>query len=574
MPTSTTRQRGRRHYSMEQHGQVGNVGQQMGDFFLAATGYRTQSLSYDTHGTTLRLLPGVEFDDDGNRCWAPYRVTDSQLGFGDWIRRYTAVWRAGATGGQKVSFITHDPADPACGPDAEMQSPGFILWSEINRAVKAKQDRGGWAGLLQGGSGRAEELPRPTPVYVAYGALVQRGGKDFTNDRGSIRPPRGLVEGEDIPVVFMKRTAGEALLRELNREVEGYAGDPEDFAARYLHGDPVALSSGKFVHFYRKQDGPPGERQQQQGQGAPAAFAPVAAGGGGQGRTEAGYDVVLWDSYAGIPARLDAFEPYLRQKLQPFDDILSFPTYEEQAQLLADKFPPDVIEYAWRDHPEWIPDSVREKARAMSQTHVAVGGYGMPPQPGADYQPPQPQQPTTPPVSGVWGGGGQSPIPQGQTAPPAAPQTPPQAPTGGFQPQPAQQQQPQQPQSAGPVTDPGLAAGGFPAGPPTPETQAPATQAPAAQAPATQAPAGQPSWTDVPAATTPERQQPSAPTGPPPTPPTPPEPPTVEVPTVEQPAVEVPVPPQPPQPQASPAPDSAHARAQDALARMREQEGR
>jgi hypothetical protein len=78
----------------------------------------------------------------------------------------------------------------------------------------------------------------------------------------------------------------------------------------------------------------------------------------------------------------------VRGKVIQWDDLVHIMPDEEQAALLCDAFPPDVIQYGFRDYPEWITDRVHTKLAAAAPVQ----------QPGVSYQPQAeaaaPQQPT------------------------------------------------------------------------------------------------------------------------------------------------------------------------------------
>src|SRR5690606_20556764 len=138
-----------------------------------------------------------------------------------------------------------------------------------------------------------------------------------------------------------------------------------------------------------------------------------------------GYGLYLEPTYNGTTASLVELEEHVRQRVLPWDDILWFPTPDEQAAMLAERFPADVIMYAFASHPDWIPENVRKQASAQVTFGAPQGGWGVPPA-GQGYPPvaggfgyPQPGAPAMPPVSA--GIPGYPPAPVGVPGyPPAA----------------------------------------------------------------------------------------------------------------------------------------------------------
>lgn len=391
---SSLRQRGRR-YSMATHGHSEQGGRH-GNYVLQSGCGEIWGPAYAAEGTTIRLFP--QFSPDNPETWDPYRFSAEANNFGDWIRRYPAVR---SMGDPSVTFITHDPADEHAAPGAEEMTPGWILYRSIDLAVAKGQDRPGWAALLRGGRGRGAQLPKPSEIYLVQAAIMQYKGRAYN-------PPKGFGPDDKTIVFEMGPSAGLAMLGEFNKVRQGYQGPENDYEAMMEHGDPVSLQHGRFVHFYRLSDGNPLERNT-----APRGWNATTQAERRE-EEQIGYGCVVMPDFRGIPPQLSDYEPLVRSKVRPWDEILWFPTVEEQAQLLADKFPPEVILYAFRDHPEWIPEVVRH--RAVSRTQTAMGGAAVPPGPRGEGTPYE--QGVTPPTGQGWGA---PPTGQGWGAPPADP---------------------------------------------------------------------------------------------------------------------------------------------------------
>jgi hypothetical protein len=496
-----------RAYRFGDHGNS-QYGAREGNYVIKNNQAEIASLAYGDGVTTVRIFPTPNLDNPNE--WEPYRIaSDTQRAsdpnqFGDWIRRYPAVR---STGDPRVTFISYDPADPQH-PDPQTL-PAQLLYNAVNRAIKAHHERPGWAALLQGGQGRGAQLPRPTEIYLVQCMIVQ-------HKRDAYSPPKGLAAEHKLVVLEMSQSAGMALMAELNKVNPAYQGEEGNWEQQMVNGDPIALTGGRYVTFYKKKDGDPRQQQQLQQQG----WNMNAAGAGQRSTEKEGYGCYLEPTWNGRPAALvgPGFDltPYVRGKVRAWNDILNFPTVEEQAHFLADKFPADLILYAWQDHPEWIPDAVRQRAVAMVSapapamppmpgypTPASPIGYGMPPAvpggmtpPGGGMLPPG-ATPFNPYAGAQLPAAPQQPAPAsdpamlawGMTPNPAAGAT---GPAAQYTPQPAAPA-PQMPfLPPGPATDPALpAAGGMPAGipqgavpSPMPHWPTPATPAPAATAPA------------------------------------------------------------------------------------------
>ncbi len=413
----------RREYSMQEHGHS-ETGQRQGqhvckplvDYWTLAYG--------EGKTTTIRILPGLNPDfnpqDPNTSYWDPYRLapysTQTERSWGDWIRRYSTV----KMGDPAVSFIIADPTQTSS-QDIQM-TPAWVLFNAIDRAVANKQEQQGWAGMLRGGTGRRAQLARPSETYLVQAFLAGFGVKQYW-------PPKGFAAEDKTLVVGLSTSAGEAMITEMNRLREGYQGDPFDYENAMANGDPISLDYGRWVTFYTLADGDPRQRQQQSNAGWNAAQS-RGNQGGGRGQDPIGYGAFLETTFGGNGARLREVEQAVFQKVKPWREILHFPTIEEQAMLLADKFPANAICYAWRDHEEWIPEAVkRRNVGAHSYGGVdmsGVQGYGQGLMPPAGPMPPQQgwgQLPPPPPL-GVPGAPpqGMAPAQQGWAAPPPMPQ--------------------------------------------------------------------------------------------------------------------------------------------------------
>lgn len=478
MPSAAGRSGGGRTYVFGQHGGSDSTGK--GVFLLKpGCGADVWSPSFaDKAFMTVRLMPVR--NPENPAVWEPYRHSPEPNAFGDWIRHFPAIRKYGDP---SVTYIYKDPRDESI--DGQM-TPGAVLYRAVKARVDARTDPG-WGGYLNGGQGRSALLSKPSDVFLMQCVIVAMNGE-----------PKMLGANANDPVIVLSLSSGvgKSLVEQLNRIREGYAGDMLDYPNAFAAGDPVSLHNGAFVTFYRKGDGDPrtrgnamgGQQQMLQIGGQRPAF----GSGGGGGRSEIGFDCFVEPTYGGMSANWSSHDAFFASRAKAWDDILYFPTVQEQAKLLADKFPAEMITYAWREHPDWIPESVQRAAIAAHS--VAMGGFGMP---GGNPQFPQqgfPQQGF--PQQGF----GQTPF----GAPPMGAPIPPTMQFGGAQPAPGMFGAPAAPTGPAPGM-PGMPQmppmGGAPFGAP----QGPAFGAP--QAPAFGAPAGQPPFGAAPGFSGPPAQQ-------------------------------------------------------------------
>jgi hypothetical protein len=64
--------------------------------------------------------------------------------------------------------------------------------------------------------------------------------------------------------------------------------------------------------------------------------------------------VVLHDSFNGQAAPYSQYAKKIATANSSFDDFMHIPSFEEQAELMAESFPREALDFAWRDHPEYI----------------------------------------------------------------------------------------------------------------------------------------------------------------------------------------------------------------------------
>jgi len=330
-------------------------------------------LAWGGGACTVRFLPPKQSGaTPENPLFEPYRLSAEPNAFGDWIRAYPAVTNFGrdASGGG-ASFLIRDVMDTHSPPVEE--SPPHILYNAVSNAVKNAQDQQGWAALLQGGTGRSAALPKPSMAFFAQVLVFQH--KNVIN-----HPPKGWVDKPQL--LSMTQSAAGQLQALMNAMLPGADPRTQDYQNSFVNGDMVSLEPGcgRFVTFWKGDEPDPRVARASAGQlNGPAAWAAQAAqqgSGRAQGGSNTSYACYAEDNFNGLDADFSSFKSQLVGQSIQWDTSLVFHDYEQQAQWIADKFPPSVILYAFHDHPEWIPDRVRQLAVAAMS--VAGGGYGMP----------------------------------------------------------------------------------------------------------------------------------------------------------------------------------------------------
>jgi hypothetical protein len=298
-----------------------------------------------TPGLTLRLMPlynGLPGDPD--RQFVRFREGPGGAIFGDWSRMLTCAFWVGNPG---ACFILHD-GNPMLNI---YDNPYFVLrnvaWNnrenpDIGRLFVELLDK---AFVKDSHVG---SLKKPDPILFVSASTV------LADDHG--RPFLGAF-GEDkkkqARIVGLKGSAAAALYDALNvadDHGQFMAGDmlaerarlvtilPDDFRNATNRNSHVITTAG------------PGGAQlpayiQQQ---SPVIF------GRPPKPSSMTHNVVIHETYNGQELPLTPYAERLANESLSFDEYLWVPSYVEQAEILATRFPRPALEFAWREHPEYL----------------------------------------------------------------------------------------------------------------------------------------------------------------------------------------------------------------------------
>lgn len=436
-PPNTPRQRPK--YNNNEHGALRSSTSQM-MIIRHGSDLTVRKPSWKGTETIIRPFPCAPYADT-ETPFEPYRMDPGGSNyFGDWVRRYEVAWGVGQPG---ITFILNDPVKrPIFDP---WMSPLGILFSAITKACKAGVGPlHEWQPLRESSAGRGKAMGPPSDMLLIQGAIMKIDSKWVI---ASGAPPLGW--GPNPPVCLaMSSGLGKKLQGALSEEYPGFRGDPSDFEGRYVCGDPVSPTHGRFFHFYEHGNDP---RRQQQSQPVVqnvfgTQFGSTVSGGPSGATTELkGFEMhVTKDAGIGMAS---TFAPEVYQQLQEkwrhWDDHLFFPSDIEQAEMLFSVFPHSALLYAFGSvNSTWIPEEVKKAAGNMPapNVHVPVSPGGGSPWLAAPGSAPMSMPgavPGTVPAQAAWSASGvpaaaaPSPYPGQAPAgwplvpPPAAPQTQP-----------------------------------------------------------------------------------------------------------------------------------------------------
>jgi len=329
-------------------------------------------------GICLRLLPTYNTDDDGRRILdatgtpslTPFRVHSE---FGDWCRHYECVSWFGQPG---LHFIVYD-GNPAIN---RYDSPVWLLYQA---AYKNKETPGLgplFCDLLNRQAGYGQQthvgsLKRPDQIlFVSAAQVFLRGDK---------RPGLGcydLIDQKEgnARIFGFKKTAAESLLnafRVQDADENYLCGDMLNDQAKLItvisksygaalqprpprpHGISIEGPEYVTVPYYAMSNANPNET---------VILGKVIAKPDAKLPIEQ-HSVVLHDTFNGQRVTLDAYTDQVRNQNSTFDEFMYVPTFEEQAALMADSFPHEALDFAWRDRPEYL-----RALQGRNRTTVAV----------------------------------------------------------------------------------------------------------------------------------------------------------------------------------------------------------
>lgn len=315
--------------------------------------------------TTIRILPAPDPDNPGKflptRVDDPTGTTDAPV-FSPWIARYWAIRRFGDP--KIVMLVAGDDQEPN---DVLSQSPGSILLRAVRRAIDRRQDRTGWASLVNG----TNAVLTPTkPCCLVQCFLFRWNSKSYINipGRQGLQPPRGARSDDQVVVMMLPPSAANALMRIMD---DGKAA---------WENDPVSIAPGAFVHIFER-----GADVLRGNVNADDMYnsKPVDASAGGADDKFKGYDIRLTATLDGDPkdppASLAGREALVASKVRPWDELVHMRSYEEQLRVICRAFLScpdrglrdilvDVTKYAFDEERASLPEEILN----YGKTTVAV----------------------------------------------------------------------------------------------------------------------------------------------------------------------------------------------------------
>ena len=258
--------------------------------------------------TVIRPFPCTE----GN-SFQPARYSESECS--KWFFEATMV---SSFGNPQKSWIAYDPEDH----NYEVRSNPSVMVYDLayqvanNTNVRGPQE---WALAIKGGAGKSATVSKPDRVLIVRCAVYEYKGEPK-------QPIDGLAPHHQTVFMVLKKSAAQALIRELSLLKNDGASSTGNVNDKFKSGDVVSVKDGAFLVFYEIGMTPRGYE-------APALS--PASYGKPQGK---GYDCLISKTYRGQPASFtDAeMEIVARRTATPIRDNLNFPSDEEQIRYVVD----------------------------------------------------------------------------------------------------------------------------------------------------------------------------------------------------------------------------------------------
>ena len=338
--------------------------QQGGDGILIASGADLFS-----HGLCLRLLPIYSTPADvKNQQFVEFRATDGT--FGDWCRLVTCAHWVGNPG---VCFIIHDG-----NPEISLyDSPYHVLRNVVYR--NSSNSKNGVAHPVLGRlcddllSNTFAKDSHVGSLKKAEQILFVSAGLVFLNDAGRTALGPFDASGDDklarkrhARIVGLKTSAASSLLSALRVQDER----THEFAS----GDMLSFSGAKLITFlpddYKNSDGK--NRMALSAAGITGVQVPPYIQqsnplivGYPPARSSFTHFAVIHETYNGQEINLEPYAERIVAETVSWDDQLYVPSYDEQAEILASRFPREILDFAWREHPQYARHIPRNTTTAF-----------------------------------------------------------------------------------------------------------------------------------------------------------------------------------------------------------------
>lgn len=317
-------------------------------------------------GLCLRLLPTYDVDDTGSRVVDDsgnpvlssfFLNNDPDQGFGDWQRLYECVHFFGHPG---VSFIVWDGNANV----DRWKSPAWLLYTASNEV--RKHEIGGDIGRLfaelrntkdgYGSNSHVGSLKAPQPLLFISGSQMT------VRPDGSIGLSVYEEQERNARIFGLTKTAMQSFynaLKVVDDNGDLVCGDllssdaaklvtimPTGYGRGQRLPKPPAISTEGPDYVFVPSYATPVDPNEVVVLGKPN---PTGHADGGKS-----HSVVLHENFMQHQIDLRDYAQQIASDNVTFDEMMYVPSFGEQAEIMADVFPREALDYAWRDYPEYL----------------------------------------------------------------------------------------------------------------------------------------------------------------------------------------------------------------------------
>lgn len=312
--------------------------------------------------------------------------------FTSWFFRAPGVIRLGKMGKQiTIIFREWDARNRSNHPyglvlDTAWKAHHMRKKQQLITTPLGTSESEGWADLLrtvtkEDGKQEYKSLNNVDTIHffpsLVYALGNAEGGVEYIKDGA----PLGAAEGDDIPVVVMSSSAAANLKQQLNTLANpDLIPDPNDLSClRY-----PSIVGSLFVHMYSlKTNSCPAMKRHEQEKWAGNATRAGTSWGNTSRQTKTedkgagmGYAAFLSKTYegtvqSGTTINYDDIFELSKERLKHPDDYIEMVSNDDLPEILLESgIPMGLLYEAFKDHPRWIPERVKDAVAARHSVAV------------------------------------------------------------------------------------------------------------------------------------------------------------------------------------------------------------
>lgn len=342
---------------------------------------------YEGGPTIFRPWPLRDYDDPDNKL-QPARKSVSPRGQNPWLVRVRTASRVGIAtsgGGEVYSWNLYEPWDE----QARVSNPYVVFYRACQAAHDSSQFGPGrrwdsrWNALMRGRSNAQAAIAPPKYRWYIQGHVYVVGKQYYVGGKSGRELPFGLSNDDPLPVLQVAESVGDGILDLFALENPEWSGSDADLYARFKYGSPLGifdqsarvLKGGWLFIVYNPK----------------VTQIRKDSSWSGEIRDIQEYEVALrnrWEhrnkTYVPDMSASETSQIF-KKGAWWFNDpdnpanvgLLRFPSPEEQVLFISRAFRscPNLVRFAFYDHPEWFTDEVNAvlRCRTASLPSKSVG---------------------------------------------------------------------------------------------------------------------------------------------------------------------------------------------------------